>query len=302
MSVSGHGYGETRTAAIPSANVVHTDRNCAPTSSSSFPPYRHFSELNLPDTARLTLVRRRGFCRMSDDGSVFSRFLVKFVEIIAAGLATAVSGYLIAHLSGVLSSPASGPAQAVIEAAPNASLPAQSSPSSHSGDSNEQHAATKEEVVSPAPQPARPINSAKIALPRKHTATATAAESNRDQESLVARVKDALANVDASRRGLPALPGDVRLDPATPASQPPAALSRGAVTGTTPPSIPTQPAQLDPLNAIEIQSRPVAAAQPPPTPPAETEPGIASTLEQMLRHDPLAGSEEAPRPPMPIGQ
>src|SRR5262249_25168925 len=135
------------------------------------------------------------------------------------------------------SSPASGPAQAVIEAAPNASLPAQSSPSSNSGDPNEQHTANKEEAASPASQPARPINSAKIALPRKHTATATAAaESKRDQESLVARVKDALANVDASRRGLPALPGDVRLDPATPASQLPAALSRGAVTGTTPPS------------------------------------------------------------------
>ena len=35
-----------------------------------------------------------------DDHSYFPRFLLKFVEIIAAGLATAASGYLIAHLSG----------------------------------------------------------------------------------------------------------------------------------------------------------------------------------------------------------
>ena len=35
----------------------------------------------------------------SDNVSYFSRFFLKFVEIIAAGLATAVSGYLIAHFS-----------------------------------------------------------------------------------------------------------------------------------------------------------------------------------------------------------
>ena len=250
---------------------------------------------------------------MSDNVSVLSRFLVKFVEIIAAGLATAVSGYLIAHLSGALSSPVPAPARAVIEAAPNASPPAQP-PSSISGDLIEQQTAAKE-AASPAPQLTRPANPAKIALPRKRAETATgAAESKRDQDSLVARVRDALANVDASRTGLPALParGDVRLNPAGPASQPqpqsPADSSRSTVTGATPPStgelrsVPTRPAQPNPLIAVEVQSRPVAVVQPSPTPPAETETGIVSTLEQMLRHDPLAGSEEAPRPPMPVGQ
>ena len=243
---------------------------------------------------------------MSGDVSVLSRFTVKFVEIIAAGLATAASGYLIAHLSGALSSPVSGPAQAVIQAAPNTSPPAQSS-SPISGDLGEQHTAAKQEAASPVQQPARPA--AKLALPRKHTETATsAAESKRDQESLAARVRDALANVDASRTGLPAAPTrDVRLDPASPASQPqsPADLSRGAVTGAAPPStgelrsVPAQPAQSNPLT-VETQSRP--AVQPSPLPPAETETGIVSTLEHVLRHDPLAGSEEAPRPPMPVGQ
>jgi hypothetical protein len=244
---------------------------------------------------------------MSGDVSVLSRFMVKFVEIIAAGLATAASGYLIAHLSGALSSSVSPPAQAVIQAAPSASPPAQSS-SPISGDLGEQH--TKQEAASPLPQPARPVNAAKIALPRKHTETATsAAESKRDQESLAARVRDALANVDASRTGLPAAPTrDIRLDSAGPASQPqsPADLSRSAVTGAPPPSagelrsVPAQPAQPNPLIAVETQSRPAVQAS--PASPAERETGIVSTLERVLRHDPLAGNEEAPRPPMPVGQ
>ena len=34
---------------------------------------------------------------MSGEVSYFSRFFVKFVEIIAAGLASAISAYLLAH-------------------------------------------------------------------------------------------------------------------------------------------------------------------------------------------------------------
>lgn len=243
---------------------------------------------------------------MSGDVSVLSRFLVKFVEIIAAGLATAVSGYLIAHLSGVLSSPVPVPARAVIEAAPNVSPSAQT-PLSISGDLSEQR---PKEAASPASQLARPVNSAKIALPRKHTETATsAAESKHDQESFVARVRNALANADAGRTGPPAVPdhGDFRLNHAG-QPQPSAESSRSAVTGAAPlstdelKSAPPQTAQPNPLTAVEIQSRPVAVVQPSPTRPAETETGIASTLEQMLRHDPLAGSEDAPRPPLPVGQ
>lgn len=244
---------------------------------------------------------------MSGDVSVLSRFLVKFVEIIAAGLATAVSGYLIAHLSGALSSPVPVPARAVIETAPNASPFAQA-PLSVSGDLSEQH--TKEAASPGASQLAEPVNGAKIALPRKHTETATsAAESKHDQESFVARVRNALANADAGRTGPPAVPdhGDFRLNHAG-QPQPSAESSRSAVTGAAPlstdelKSAPPQTAQPNPLTAVEIQSRPVAVVQPSPTRPAETETGIASTLEQMLRHDPLAGSEDVPRPPLPVGQ
>jgi hypothetical protein len=87
---------------------------------------------------------------MSSNISVFSRFLVKFVEIIAAGLATAVSGYLIAHLSGALSSPVPVPAGTVIQDATNATSPAHP-PASVSRDRTDQNTASKQEVTaSPA--------------------------------------------------------------------------------------------------------------------------------------------------------
>src|SRR5436305_316235 len=49
---------------------------------------------------------------MSGEVSYFSRFFAKFVEIIAAGLASAISAYLLAHFGGVLltsATPASAP-------------------------------------------------------------------------------------------------------------------------------------------------------------------------------------------------
>src|SRR5215469_5529964 len=131
---------------------------------------------------------------VSGEFSVFSRFVVKFVEIIAAGLATAVSGYVIAHLTGALSSPVPLPARAVIEDMPNP-IPPAPLPSSIFGDRDDQHAAQKQEVtVSPAPQPAPPVNATKIAPPHKHPETATTAA-----DSLAARVRAALATIDANR-------------------------------------------------------------------------------------------------------
>lgn len=249
---------------------------------------------------------------MSSDVSVFSRFLVKFVEIIAAGLATAVSGYLIAHLSGALSSPVPAPARTVIQDATNATSPAHP-PASISSDRTDQNTASKQEVTaSPVAQAAPLANATKIALPRKRTETATStAEAKRDQQSLVARVQAALASVDANRTGPLAVPPQnaVPVEPAGAASQVRASTdsSRSAVPGEVPPntvelgSLPAQQTQPNPLPAVEIQSRPVAAVQSSPPAPAEKETGIISDLAQMLRHDPLAG-EEAPRPPMPVGQ
>ena len=57
-----------------------------------------------------------------DKVSYFSRFTVKFVEICAASIATAVGGYLVAHLGGYLPWSASPPVPAAIQAAPNVSV------------------------------------------------------------------------------------------------------------------------------------------------------------------------------------
>ena len=61
---------------------------------------------------------------MSGENSYFSRFFVKFVEVSAAGLATAISAYALAHFGGLLSSsptPASAPAQTAVQVGPTAS-------------------------------------------------------------------------------------------------------------------------------------------------------------------------------------
>ena len=60
---------------------------------------------------------------MSGEVPYFSRFLVKFVEIIAAGFASAISAYLLAHFGGVL---LSYPTPAPAPITPTASLLADS--------------------------------------------------------------------------------------------------------------------------------------------------------------------------------
>jgi hypothetical protein len=68
---------------------------------------------------------------MSEEVSYFSRFLLKFLEIIAAGLASAISAYLLAHFAGFLQSspPAtSAPAPIVVQVGPT------TTPRCHHGD------------------------------------------------------------------------------------------------------------------------------------------------------------------------
>src|SRR5437588_1364857 len=106
-------------SAVPSRRSCHM-----PLLADGNPRCRHFFELNSPHRPRLSRSSGSRGCCMSvaDDVSYLSRFLVKFVEIIAAGLATAVSAYLIAHFTGALSSPAPAPTAAAIQVAPSASM------------------------------------------------------------------------------------------------------------------------------------------------------------------------------------
>jgi hypothetical protein len=270
-----------------------------------------------------------------DNTSYFSRFFLKFIEIIAAGLATAASGYLIAHLSGALSSPTPAPATAVIRAAPSASTllnlsttpntprgsalpsaPAQSiAPSAPAppsplikpiipGTADEAPAPSqKQGNAPPGPQPARKsANTKPDPAPKRIENAATAAPDSREQGSFVSRVKAALKKGETGR-----------VEPViSPQPAPDSVIDRApAVVGSTAPSAaaaPTSPLQGSPVDpnrpaTVEITSRPVVDVQPPTAPVVEQDTGGLSALEKKLRQDPLRmKDDEVPRPPLPVGQ
>jgi hypothetical protein len=225
--------------------------------------------------------------------SYFARFFLKFVEIIAAGLATAVSGYLIAHLSGVLPSAGPAPAAPVIQVAPSAdtvsNAPAQAATpdvktasTPISLDNGDQRLAPQREPnSSPVAQPARKMGNVSKPEPvRKRV-------DNAPDHGFVSQIRAALMNADANRadpvEASPRQPSDV--------TRPPAAAASGR----------QPPFESSPAAPIEIQSRPVVDPQL-ALPAADKDAGLLSALEQMLRQDPLAGAEQAPRPPLPVGQ
>src|SRR5260370_34003895 len=99
---------------------------------------------------------------MSGEVSYFSRFFVKFVEIIAAGLASAISAYLLAHFGGLLLSsptPASAPTLTAVQVGPTASvvaerLRAQPTPPVAAAAVNEQRPAPQQDTDALGAQPA----------------------------------------------------------------------------------------------------------------------------------------------------
>ena len=156
---------------------------------------------------------------MSGENSCFSRFLVKFVEVSAAGLATAISAYALAHLGGLLSSsptPPSAPATAVqvspIASEPAEGLRAKPTPPAAAAAVNKQSPAPQQDTDATVAQPARKAaKDAKALPPRKHTKpdTSVAEKEPRGQTSAEALARAALANVDANR---PA-PSDAPIEP-----------------------------------------------------------------------------------------
>ena len=273
---------------------------------------------------------------MSGEVSYFSRFFVKFVEIVAAGLASAVSAYLLAHFGGLLlssSTPASAPAPTAVQLGPTASevaksLRAQPTPPVAAAAVNEQRPAPQQDTDAPIAQPAlRAVKDANALPPREHAKTdASVAEKRppgQKSAEALARARAALANVDANRpasadalidvppraAAIEAAPqaADVQPQPAQPRTATGANLQRRS------PDV--QPGRVTP---VDIQPRPVAAveplppsagppleiAAPQPPPPADQDKGVFSALKQipdLLRPDPPARTSEAPRPPMPVG-
>jgi hypothetical protein len=277
---------------------------------------------------------------MSGEVSYFSRFFVKFVEIIAAGLASAISAYLLAHFWGlVLSSPtpASAPAQTAVQVGPTASevtegLRARPTPPVAAA------------AVAAVAQPAKKAGKdAKASPPRKHTKTDTsvAEKEPRGQNSAEALIRAAIANVDANRPApADALMGpgltDTRSAPVDvqprqavvpsrqadvvprPVDVPPRAATINAASHAA--DVQPQPVLPRPATGADLQPRspvratvdslppsaspPLEIAAPRRPPAADQDKGVFSALERipdLLRPDPPPAIGETPRPPMPVG-
>jgi hypothetical protein len=276
---------------------------------------------------------------MSGENSYFSRFFVKFVEVSAAGLASAICAYLLAHFGGLLVAPA--PPTAVQVGPPAGETPesrrAQPSPPV------EQRSAPQRDTDAAGAQPAlKSVKDAKAVAPRKRTKTDTSVtEKERHQKSAEALARAALANVDANRpappdavtepglTGTPA-PADIPshranvpprqadVGPPQPAAAPPphaADVQPQAVEISPATGANIQPrardVRPDPVTPVDLQSRPVAPvdprsprADPPLEIGAPQQPPTAdqdTRIPDLLRPDPPASTGETLRPPMPVG-
>jgi hypothetical protein len=277
---------------------------------------------------------------MPGEVSYFSRFFLKFVEIIAAGLASAISAYLLAHIGGLLLSspmPASAPAQTAVQVGPTAG---EVTESLRTLPTPPAAAAADARVAQPAQKAGK---DAKALPPRKHTKTDTSEgeKEPRGQKSAEAVVRAALANVDANRPApADALIGpgftDTRSAPVDVQPRQTAVPSRQADVVPRPVDIPPRSAAIIAApHAADVQPQPVLpgpatgadlqrhspdvratvdslppSASPPleiiaPRPPvANQDKDVFSALERipdLLRPDPPPATSETPRPPMPVG-
>ena len=237
---------------------------------------------------------------MSGENSCFSRFLVKFVEVSAAGLATAISAYALAHLGGLLSSsptPPSAPATAVqvnpIASEPAEGLRAKPTPPAAAAAVNKQSPAPQQDTDATAAQPARKAaKDAKALPPRKHTKpdTSVVEKEPPGQTSAEALARAAIANVDANR---PA-PNDAPIEPGL-ADTRPAPVDVQAHEGNMPPrqaDVGPQPV------AVPPRALPASPADVQPQ-PVETSPAIGADLQPRspdVRPSPVAPVDIQPRP------
>jgi hypothetical protein len=283
---------------------------------------------------------------VAEKGSFISRFFYKVLEIMGAAVATAVSGYLVAHFGGFVPSRTQAPAAPAVVVAPSehpvaksvstnapakepaaAPQPGQSAaaPTPALPDADRRAAQTPPDATGSAVQPARKNNNTKTAStpPRKSTKPETAASDAKtsdaktsdaktsdakpreaeDKDSVEARVKAALANVDANRppaadassrrENQASQPRPVDTTPSTTAAIPPRPLdSPPAATGSA-----LQPRSAD-LGSPAQQPVPQPAAPQSPaaqTPPA---PGQATPVQptQPQQPDALTSVEIKSRP------
>jgi hypothetical protein len=245
-----------------------------------------------------------------DKVSYFSRFTMKFLEICAASIATAVGGYLVAHLGGYLPWPTREPAPtpAAIQSAPSASGVISKTPRAQppqpvppaSADADEPRPAAAPDASPAAKRPARTTVNATQAAPshKPMTTGATAPESKpheaespeskpRDAESVEAQVRAALEKVDAHRPASPDVaPQTLSLPPAPPAVAVEPRPAEGPVPGTTGAVAVAPP-------AADVAPR-AAEAAPPPVQQVPAQPEPLTPVEVKSR--PVAAVEASPSP------
>jgi hypothetical protein len=259
--------------------------------------------------------------------SYFSRFFVKFVEIIAAGLASAICAYLLAHFGGVLSSPtpASAPAAAAVPVGPTGTGVA-GQPTPPLAAAAAEHPATLRDAPE-AKLAHKAGKEAKTLPPRKQKIDTTAVKEPGSEKSAEALVRDALARrapADAPTPGvtdtrsvpvddLP--PRQAIVPPQQPdvGPRPIEAPPRPAVEAVPyPADVPLQPVQSRPAPSADLlrRSPEIRATPPNSSPPLETaapqqlpadhNKDVFSTLTRIPYPDPPAANGDPPRPPMPI--
>lgn len=258
-----------------------------------------------------------------DKGSYFSRFTMKFVEIFAASIATAIGGYLVAHLGGYLPWPArEPPPAAAIQAAPSAggvvsktsrAQPAPPAPPAPpvAADADEPRPATAPDASPALKRPARTtVNAIQAAPSHKPMTTGTTAPESkpheaespeskrREAESVEAQVRAALEKVDAHRPTPPDVaPQTVSLPPAPPAPPAVAAEPRpaeGPVSGTAGAVAVAPPAADLAPRATEAVPPPVqqAPVQPEPLTPVEVKSRPVAAVEPSPAPEPAAPAHE----------
>jgi hypothetical protein len=247
------------------------------------------------------------------EDSYLSRFLAKFVEIIAAGLATAVSAYLIAHVAGPLS--ATMPAPATVGPSPVApdllkSPPARSAAPVTAAANEEPRSVAQPSADVPPLQPARKTTKTATSEPvppsKDGKGSTNASHGERSAEALA---RAALANLDAERA-----PADAPFRSVSIANSPAAAVP--VEVRARPAEPPARQAETPPLATVETAPPHTATVDPPPPSasppegagpqpqrPADEANGLLSVPKRILdlmRPGTPSLADEAPRPPMPI--
>ncbi len=233
---------------------------------------------------------------MAEKVSYLSRFAVKFVEIVAAGAATAVSGYLVAHFGASWSTPAPPPIPAAVQVAPAQVTPSAAETPKAAASSTPRAQPVPQQDATPVAKPT--VRATANAAPgrKRPTTDAAATESKAprdtaeakprdtaeakpreaaeakphetvetkppDWETVEARIRAALAKADASRPG----PTEQPAPTATVAAAPPPAV----VPAPKPVESMGGAAPLNGTQASASANAPSASVPPAPIPPAST--------------------------------